>query len=66
MRIQTTTDETFEAQLGADDQHVLWLIDARMAVSARGALQGGWRISDATPSELVLLQEHGFGSGRLQ
>jgi hypothetical protein len=28
MTIQTTTDETFEAQLRADDQDVLWLIDA--------------------------------------
>jgi hypothetical protein len=28
MTIHTTTDETFEAQLRADDQDVLWLIDA--------------------------------------
>jgi hypothetical protein len=67
MTIQTTTDETFEAQLCADDQDVLWLIDAtdgryQLAV----ALQGGWRILDATPSERVLLEEHGFGSGKVQ
>jgi hypothetical protein len=64
MRIQTTTDETFEAQLRADDQNVLWPIDAtdgryQLAV----ALQGGWRIVDATPSERVLLEEHGLGAG---
>jgi hypothetical protein len=67
MTIQTTTDETFEAQLRADDQDVLWLIDAtdgrcQLAV----ALQGGCRILDATPSERVLLEEHGFGSGKVQ
>jgi hypothetical protein len=65
--IQTTTDETFEAQLRADDHNVLWLIDStdgryQLAV----ALQGGWQILDATPSERVLLEEHGFGSGRVQ
>jgi hypothetical protein len=65
MTIQTTPDETFEAQLRADDQVVLWLIDAtdgryQLAV----ALQGGWQILDATPSERVLLDEHGFASGR--
>jgi hypothetical protein len=69
MTIQTARDETFEAQLRADDHNVLWLIDAtdgryQLAV----ALQGGWRILtlDATPSERVLLEEHGFGSGRVQ
>jgi hypothetical protein len=67
MIVPTTTDETFEAQLRADDQNVLWLIDAtegryQLAV----ALQGGWRILDSTPSERVLLEEHGFGSGRVQ
>ena len=67
MTIQTTPDETFEAQLRADDQVVLWLIDAtdgryQLAV----ALQGGWRILDATPSERVLLEEHGFGSGMVR
>ena len=67
MTIQTTTDETFEAQLRADDQDVPWLIDAtdgryQLAV----ALQGGWCILDATPSERVLLEEHGFGSGSVQ
>ena len=46
---------------------MLWLIDAtdgryQLAV----ALQGGWRILDAMPSERVLLEEHGFGSGRVQ
>jgi hypothetical protein len=51
----------------ADDQNVLWVIDAtdgryQLAV----ALQGGWRIVDATPSERVLLEEHGFNSGRVQ
>ena len=67
MTIQTITDETFEAQLRADDQNVLWLIDAtdgryQLAV----ALQGGWRILDATPSsEQALLDAHGFGSGRV-
>ena len=60
MTIQRITDETFEAQLRADDQNVLWLIDAtdgryQLAV----ARQGGWRILDATPSERVLLEEHG-------
>jgi hypothetical protein len=55
------------AQLRADDQNVLWLIDAtdgryQLAV----ALQGGWRIVDATPSERVLLTAHGFGNGRVQ
>jgi hypothetical protein len=59
MTIQTTRDETFAAQLRADDQNVLWLIGAtdglyQLAV----ALQGGWRIVDATPSERVLLEEH--------
>ena len=67
MTIQTTTDETFEAQLRADDQNVLCPIDAtdgpyQLAV----ALQGGWRILDATPSERVVLEAHGFGSGRVQ
>jgi hypothetical protein len=67
MIVPTTTDETFEAQLRADDQNVLSLIDAtegryQLAV----ALQGGWRILDSTPSERVLLEEHGFGSGRVQ
>jgi hypothetical protein len=67
MTIQTTTDETFEAQLRADDQNVLWVIDMtdgryQLAV----ALQGGWRIVDATPSDRLLLQAHGFGSGRVQ
>jgi hypothetical protein len=67
MTIQTTTDERFEAQLRADDQDVLWLIDAtdgryQLAI----ALQGGWRILDATPSERVLLEAHGFASARVQ
>ena len=67
MIVPATTDETFEAQLRADDQNVLWLIDAtegryQLAV----ALQGGWRILDATPSERVLLEEHGFGSGMVR
>jgi hypothetical protein len=30
------------------------------------ALQGGWRVLDATPSERMLLEEHGFTSGRVQ
>jgi hypothetical protein len=51
----------------ADDQNVLWLIDStegryQLAV----ALEGGWRISDVRPSERVLLEEHGFSSGRVQ
>jgi hypothetical protein len=67
MTIQTATGETFEAPLSADDQKVLWLIDTtdgryQLAV----ALQLRWRILDATPSERVLLKEHGFGSGRVQ
>jgi hypothetical protein len=64
MTIQTTTDETFEAQLRADDQNVLWLIDAtdgryQLAVS----LRGGWRILDATPSERVVLESTGSVAG---
>jgi hypothetical protein len=43
LRIQTTTGETFEAQLRADGQNVLWLIDAtdgryQLAVALQGRL----------------------------
>jgi hypothetical protein len=67
MTIRTRTYETFEAQLRADDQDVLGLIDAtdgryQLAV----ALQGGWRILDAPPTERALLEAHGFGSRRVQ
>jgi hypothetical protein len=67
MTIQTTTDETFEAQLRADDQDVLWLIDATDGRYQLGiARQGGWRILDATPSQRVLLEAHGLASARVQ
>jgi hypothetical protein len=67
MTIHTTTDETFEARLHADDQNVLWLVDStdrryQLAV----AVQGGWRILGATPSERALLEAHGLASGRGQ
>jgi hypothetical protein len=45
---------------------VLWLIDATERYQLAIALQGGWRILDATPSERVLLEEYGFASGRVQ
>ena len=67
MTIQTATDETFEVQLEPDAHGVLCLPDIDGALYQLAvALQGGWRILDATPSERVLLEEHGFGSGRVQ
>ena len=42
MTIRTTTDETIEAQLCADDHHVLWMMDAEgVRYQLAVALQGG-------------------------
>jgi Resolvase, N terminal domain len=58
MTIQTTTDETSEAQLRADDQDVLWLIDAtavadeaksvtrQLAHATAYATRKGWTVRD--------------------
>jgi hypothetical protein len=46
--------------LWLDDQDVLWWIDATdVRYQLAVALQCGWRILGATPSERVLLEEHG-------
>jgi hypothetical protein len=29
-------------------------------------LKAGWRLADITPAERALLEQHGFGSGRVQ
>jgi hypothetical protein len=63
---QTITDETFEAQLRADDQNVLWVIDStdwryQLAVAAARRLAHLRR----DPYRAVL-EEHGFGSGRVR
>jgi hypothetical protein len=65
--------ETFEADLKEDDRGVLWLhepsrvSDERMGFYLLGdVLKIGWRIVQASPEERVLLDAHGFGSGRVQ
>ena len=51
----------------ADEQGVLWLVDADGArYQLAVVLQGGWRIVNATPAERALLEAHGFGSGWVQ
>ena len=68
MTIRTPTGETFIGRVEADEQGVLWLIDAEgVRYQLAVGFQGGWRIVDATPAERALLdEEHGFGSGRVQ
>jgi hypothetical protein len=62
-----TAQSEFVARVEADEQGILWLVDAEGArYQLAVALQGGWRIVDATPAEHALLEAHGFGSGRVQ
>jgi hypothetical protein len=67
MTIQTATGETFPADPEIDAEGVLWLVDAEgVRFQLAVVLQGGWRIVRASPEEQALLDEHGFGSRRMQ
>jgi hypothetical protein len=66
MTIQTDTDEYLRHNSAATIRTCCGRRCDGWAVSARGCAEGGWRILDATPSERVLLEEHGFGSARVQ
>lgn len=66
-------DWQFEAQFEEDEFHMLWLVDRHPRTGDRcvglllsATLENGCRIVDATPSERVLLDEHGFRSRRVQ
>jgi hypothetical protein len=63
--------ETFEAELEAEETGVLMLYEpsrARMRAfyPLAAVLKIGRRIVRASPAERALLEEHGFGSGRVQ
>jgi hypothetical protein len=62
------TGERFEARLVEDDLGVLHLLQVRPRVDylLAAVLKIGWRIVSATPAERAMLEEHGFGSGRVQ
>ena len=51
---------------------MLWLVhrnrrnSGRVQILLSAALQTGCRIVRASPEEQALLEEHGFGSGRVQ
>jgi hypothetical protein len=65
------SDETFEAELEADESGVLMLYEPSRAkhlafYPLAAVLKIGWRIVSASPEERVLLEEHGFGSGTVQ
>jgi hypothetical protein len=66
-------DWRFEAQFEEDEFHMLWLVDRHSRAGERcvglllsAALENGCPIVNATPGERVLLEEHGFRSGRVQ
>jgi hypothetical protein len=67
MTVEAASGERFRVELEADEQGVLWLLDAERArYQLTVVLQGGWRIVNATPAERALLQAHGYASGWLQ
>jgi hypothetical protein len=65
------SDETFEAELEADESGVLMLYEPSRAkhrafYPPAAVLQIGWRIVAASPEEPAVLDAHGFGSGSVQ
>jgi hypothetical protein len=63
------SDETFEAELEADESGVLMLYEPSRAKHSAfyplaAVLKIGWRIASASSEEQALLNAHGFG--RLQ
>jgi hypothetical protein len=64
---------TFEAQLGEDEWHMLWLNTPNLVTGKRqgryllsAVLKIGCQIINATPAERALLSAHGLASGRVQ
>ena len=65
------SEETFEAELVADESGVLSVYEpSRAKMKAfyplAAVLKIGWRIVRASPEEQALLDAHGFGSRRVQ
>jgi hypothetical protein len=67
MTTAAASGERFSVELEADEQGVLWLVDAeRTRYQLAVVLHAGWRIVDATPAERAVLEAHGFGRGWVQ
>ena len=67
--VRTSGGWTFEAQLEEDEFQMLWLVQRHSRTGKRrmwSCFKHGCRSVTATPAEQVLLDAHGFGSGRIQ